>query len=191
MQGARVIKKKEIQKLLNQAPSLREQVLVKVGLFCGTRISEALALTFGDFEDGEYVTIRSLKGSRTRTLSIHPQLKNAVSELKKFYLAQGKKVSGDTPIFLSQKTTQNGGQKSLSRQAASELLKRMKQAAKLAGRVSAHSLRKCFVTQMYKLLQFDLVQLAQYTGHRSLDSLRAYIQTATETTKTKWLNWAT
>jgi len=191
MRGARVLKKVEIQRFINQAPSLREQVLVKVGLFCGTRISEALALKFRDFEDGEYITIKSLKGSRTRTLSLHPQLKNAVTDLKKHYASQGKDVSGDTPIFLSQKVKLGGSQKSLSRQAASELLKKMKEAAKLAGRVTAHSLRKCFVTSLYKLLHNDLVELCAYTGHRSLDSLRAYIQTTGKTNKTTLLDWCT
>ena len=191
MRGARLLKKQEIQKFINQAPSLREQVLVKVGLFCGTRISEALGLKFKDFEDGEYITIKSLKGSRTRTLSLHPQLKNAIADLKKFYIDQGKDVSGDTPVFLSQKVKPGGAQKSLSRQAASELLKKMREAAKLAGRVTAHSLRKCFVTSLYSLLNNDLVALCAYTGHRSLDSLRAYIATTGKTDQTIKLSWFT
>jgi integrase len=179
----------EIKPLLSQAPDQRARTLVLAGLYLGTRISESLALNFGDFADGEFVTIRSLKGSRTRTLSLNPHLRSEIHELRKDYEGQGITVTEQTPLFLSQKMADDGGQKAISRQHAAFTIQKMKQAAGLAGRVTGHSFRKNFVTELYRLLDHNLVELAQYTGHRSLDALRAYIATTGRTDQTKQLDW--
>ena len=56
MKGARTLEKAEVHAILDAARNPRDRALALIGLFCGTRISEALALTFGAFQ-GETVKI--------------------------------------------------------------------------------------------------------------------------------------
>jgi integrase len=188
MKGAKVISKGEINKLLAAARDARERVLVICGLYLGTRVSETAALTFGDFS-GEYIRIRSVKNSNDRQLAIPEELRREVDHLRSYYIERGCIVEEDTPLFLSQKKDQAGHCRPLARESVCRILKNMRDRAGLDERVSHHSFRKCFSTKLHELCGHNLPQLAVYTGHKSIDSLRAYIETTQETNLTQRLRW--
>jgi len=187
MKGAKVLSTQEIQTLL-QVESQRDRMLILVGLYFGTRISETVQLVFGDFT-GESVRIKSVKRSNDRQLMIPDQFKAELDKLKLFYLAKGCPVSDGTPLFLSQKKYPDGNCRPITPEHASLILKRLRTKYNLDNRVSAHSFRKNFTTRIHELCKHNLAQTAIYTGHKSLDSLSAYIKTTEETNLTKQLNW--
>lgn len=187
MKGCRVLDKKEIQALLNACPDQKTRTLLMVGLYLGTRISESIQLTFGDFR-GQTVKIRSLKNSADRELVIPSALKTEIEMLRQEYVDKGKEVRGSTPLFLSQK----GGH--ITRQQASSMIKKVREKAQIQdadvpGKVAAHSLRKNFVTKIHELCNNNLPQVAIYSGHKNLNSLQAYIETTQKTDLTEELSW--
>ena len=187
MQGARLITQDEIKTML-QEENQRDRMLVLVGLYFGTRISETVALTFGDFR-GRYVRIRSVKKSNDRVLQIPDEFRQELERLRGYYLVKGCPVQDQTPLFLSQKRDELGQCKPVAKEHASYIIKRMRDKYGLDERISAHSFRKSFTTAVYKLTKNDLLATAVYTGHKSIDSLKHYIETTTETNLTRELNW--
>ena len=187
MQGARLITQDEIRTML-QEENQRDRMLIIVGLYFGTRISETVALTFGDFK-GKYVKIRSVKKSNDRVLQIPDEFRQELERLRGYYLLKGCPVQDQTPLFLSQKRDELGQCKPIAKQHACLTIRRMREKYGLDERISAHSFRKSFTTKIHKLTNNNLVQTAIYTGHKSIDSLKHYIETTQETSLTKQLNW--
>ena len=187
MRGAKVLTQEELTTLLSTSDQ-RLKVLMLTGLYFGTRVSEALRLKFGDFE-GDVVRIKSLKGSNDRLLVIPPEFHTEVEKLKQWYVEKGCPVDDTTPLFLSQKKDKHGNCKPISTEHACYLIHRLRDKLKLDKRITAHSFRKCFTTRIFELTRYNLAQTAVYTGHKSLNSLQAYIETTQETTLTQELGW--
>ena len=169
MQGARLITKNEIKTLL-QTENQRDKMLVLVGLYFGTRISETVKLTFGDF-NGKHVKIKSVKKSNDRTLEIPAEFKIELDKLKDYYISIDCPITDDTPLFLSREKDKQGNCKPISKEHACAIIKRLRERYGLDERVSAHSFRKNFTTKIHELTQNNLVQTFIYTGHKSVDSL--------------------
>ena len=182
MKGARVLDKAEVHAIFDAARNPRDRALALIGLFCGTRISEALSLTFGAF-DGDTVKIKSLKKSADRFLAVPAELHAELSALRAWYEAKGWTVTDATPLFLSQK----GG--AITRQQASHIIKNIVEAIGLKGNVSTHSFRKTFATKIYAMTGNHLFETMKYTGHKSANSLAAYIATTEKTDLTMRLDW--
>lgn len=182
MKGARILEKSEVHAILDAARNPRDRALALVGCYLGTRISEALALRFGDF-DGQVVKIRSLKKSNDRFLAVPAELHAELAALREYYQGKGWIVTDATPLFLSQK----GG--AITRQQASHIIKGIVEAIGLQGHVSAHSFRKTFATKIYEMTGNHLFQTMRYTGHKSANSLAAYIATTEKTDLTTRLGW--
>lgn len=187
MQGARLVTKGEIKNLL-QAENQRDRMLVLVGLYFGTRISETIKLTFGDFE-GQYVRIRSVKGSNDRNLVIPEEFRTELKRLRQHYISHNCPINSSTPLFLSQKRDKEGNCKPINKEHACHIVQRLRKRYGLDERVTAHSFRKCFTTKIHELCGNNLPQTAIYTGHKSIDSLRAYIETTEDTNLTQQLGW--
>lgn len=187
MKGAKVLSTQEIKALL-QVESQRDRMLVLVGLYFGTRISETVQLTFGDFK-GESVHIKSVKRSNDRNLIVPDEFRAELDKLKVHYLAKDCPISDSTPLFLSQKKDKQGLCRPISREHACLIIKRLRDKYGLDERVSAHSFRKNFTTKIHELCGNNLPQTAVYTGHKSIDSLQAYIESTQETNLTQQLGW--
>jgi len=186
MKGAKVLSSGEIEELL-KAESQRDRMLVLVGLYFGTRISETVQLTFGDFR-GQTVRIKSVKRSNNRVLIIPAEFRAELKKLRMFYIARGYSIDNDTPLFISQKKNDDKF-KPITREHACLIIKRLRDSYGLDHRVSAHSFRKNFTTKIFQLCNNNLLQTAIYTGHKSIDSLQAYIDSGDETNLTLQLNW--
>ena len=179
MAGCRMITEAEAARVIALAdPPMK--LFVLVGLTYGTRISEALSMTFGDI-DSEWVRIKGLKGGKTQNYPVTEQVAEACKGLRLEY--EG--VDASTPLFLGR----NSKTKSMTRQNLSQRLKKLFSLAGLDGKVNSHSLRKAFVTAIYRKTGKDLAQTRVYSRHTSLTSLQYYIETSSDTGLVKDLSW--
>lgn len=183
MKGCRVLEEEEIRLVLREL-GVRDRTLFLTCLTFGTRISEALALTFGDVA-GATLYIKSSKGSETQGFPIPFSYKNAIEELQNFYQTKGIKVKPETPMFLSQK----GRNRSITRQLASNVIKKVVQKMNLDGKINTHSFRKSFVTKIYEMTGYNIAETKAYSRHKSLVNLEYYIKTTETTDLVEQLNW--
>jgi integrase/recombinase XerD len=183
MKGCRVLSKEEITRLLDAAKDQRERMLVLTGLYFGTRLSESLALKFGDFRNTDYVRIKRNKKSDFSYLLIPQEYRSELEIIELEYKANGIDVTDETPLFISRQWRQ------LSRQQATKIIKDLKDRAGLRGKVAAHSLRKNFVTAIYELTNYDVVETVKYSGHKNLGNLLYYVATTNQQNLTKNLGW--
>lgn len=183
MKGCRILEEDEIRTILREL-GVRDRTLFLTCLTFGTRISEALALTFGDVE-GKNLYLRSSKGSETQCFPIPFSYKIAVEELENFYKAKGIKVQSETPLFLSQK----GRNKSVTRQLASTVVLGVVRKLGIDGKINSHSFRKSFVSKIYEMTNFNIAETKKYSRHKSLVNLEYYLKTTENTDLVNELNW--
>lgn len=172
MKGARPLTESEINEIL-VAANPRDRVMVLTCLYFGTRISEALALTFASVE-GKTLHLKSAKNSNNQGFPIPDGYKVAVKALKAWYREHGIEPKQHTKMFLSVHVKPHTV---MSRQNAGQVLKTLIEKIGAEGRVSTHSLRKAFVTRIYEKTGFNIVQTQHYSRHKSLSNLQFYIQT--------------
>ena len=183
MKGCRILTDNEIKMVLNELQT-RDRTLFLTCLTFGTRISEALNLTFGDVS-GNTLYIKSIKGSENQGFPIPDVYRNAIEELKELYLKKGIKVTEKLPLFISQK----GRNKSITRQLASHIIRKVSSKLNLNARVNTHSFRKTFVNRIYELTGYNIVETKAYSRHKSLMSLEYYIKTNEKNDLVNDLNW--
>lgn len=183
MRGCRVLNTDEIDKLKASLP-IRDRVFMMTGLYFGLRVSESLALTFGDVA-GQYLQVRSAKGSNNTTFPIPPEYATEVESLRHDYnKRRGINPTANTPLFLAEKHMHV-----ISRQAASQILRAACKTLGIDGKVNTHSYRKTMVTRVYELTGKDIVQVMVYSRHKNLGSLDSYIQTTADTGLVSKLKW--
>jgi len=183
MKGCRVLSDGEIRLVLHEL-GVRDRVLFLTCLTFGTRISEALALTFGDVA-GDTLYIRSSKGSETQGFPVPDDYRKAVKELRYWYIEKGIDVVENLPLFVSQK----GRSKSITRQLASTVIKNVSRKLNLDGKVNTHSFRKSFVSKIYELTGFNIAETKLYSRHKSLVNLEYYLKTTESTDLVEQLSW--
>ena len=181
MSGCRRLTDKEVERVLSRVDG-KMKVLVLVGLTYGTRISESLAMTVGNFK-GEFVTIQGKKKGLKQTYPIPQTVKDSVNALVKIYRGSGINVTDDTPLFCGI------GDACMSRQNASQQLRKIFKDASLDGKVNTHSLRKSFVTKIYEATGKDIIRTRLFSRHSSINSLIHYIETCEDTGLINDLGW--
>ncbi len=184
MKGCKVLADEEIKVILDDL-KIRDRLLFLTCLTFGTRISEALALTMGDVS-GNYLYIRSKKGSDNQSFPIPKSYKTLVNKLMQDYERRGFQVSNNTPLFLSQK----GYNKAITRQLASFTIKKVVKKHNLDGKINTHSFRKSFVNKIYELTGYNIVETLLYSRHKSLVNLESYIKTSQQPLLVEQLSWA-
>lgn len=182
MIGCKVLSKYEIKRIIENMELAKNKLLVLVSINFGTRISETLSLNFGDLS-GEYVTIKSSKGSNTQSFPITKTLKEAVEANRQEYISNGWTVNPDTALFLNRSGVR------MTRQAASKIIRAAAKKANIDGKVNSHSFRKSFITRIYEMTNFNIVETKQYSRHKNLSNLDYYIQTTNNTNLVKELDW--
>lgn len=183
MKGCRVLTDDEIKTVLNEL-QIRDRTLFLTCLTFGTRISEALVLTFGDVS-GNTLYLKSKKGSDNQSFPVPAAYKRSVEELRKWYQEKGLMVDGKSPLFISQK----GNKQSFTRQLASHVIKNVSRRLNLDGKVNTHSFRKSFVTKIYEMTGFNIAETKAYSRHKSLVNLEYYIKTTENTDLVQRLDW--
>jgi len=186
MNGCRPVTPEEIKRLKKKLKT-RNRLLILTGLYFGTRISEALAITFGDVS-GKWFNLKSEKGSSNKTYPIPDAYREMVERWRKELEAKGVRVTDKTPLFLSS-FDQYATIKPISRQQASQLIRRACMRLGIDGKVNTHSFRKSFVIKIYNMLDHDVRKTQDYSRHKNLTSLQYYLESAQDLDLVNELGW--
>jgi site-specific recombinase XerD len=149
-------------------PSPRNRAIALLPLLGGLRVSEIAALDVDDVRlsarKGELHVVG--KGEKTRTIPVHPKLREALSE---WPAERGSCTgAGTTPaLFVS-----NRGQR-ISTDTIADVLAGITSAAGLDDHVTVHVARHTFGTELTRSA-VDLVTVAELMGHASLETTRLY-----------------
>ena len=158
--------------LLEAAPSARYRTLWAVQRYTAARISEALALTWGDVI-GQQVTFRraTTKTRSTRQVPQGPALQQALADYRQAWAAEhGHQPAPGEALFPAAGSTTSPQ----TRQAADLALRTTCRRLGIEG-VSPHSFRRTAAQDAVgRGLPLHVVQ--QLTGHKSLGSLGEYLQ---------------
>ena len=160
-----VARKKDIEKLLAQSPSIRDKATILLMFESGIRRRETSNLNWGDLDfsprDVLRVRIRSGKGDKDRITFTSQRAKKALLEYRET-VPHGK---GD-PVLVSCRGDR------LGIQGIDRIYKKL---GKLAGvKVTSHAVRRGFAVEHRKMGGWDLQKLM---GHASIETTRLYVQT--------------
>jgi len=159
---AKILTSQEIVDLFAAMDSPRDRALFGIMLYCGCRVSEAVALGVADVQNG-HVTFRkaSTKGKvATRQIEIHPNL---------VAMLAAHDNGGKAALFPGRH-----GRGRLTRAAADSILGAACDRAGIEG-VSTHSFRRTALTKMSNA-NIPLRVIQEISGHQSLASLQRYLE---------------
>ena len=148
-------------------PSARDRALALLPLYAGTRIAEITALDVADVRlsarKGELHLVG--KGEKSRTVPVHPKLREALSA----WLAErpARRGAESAALFIS------GRGARLTTDAIADVIDAITRAAGLDDHVTSHVLRHTFGTELTRS-GVDLVTVAELMGHASLETTRLY-----------------
>lgn len=166
---------------LRGAGKLHESALVAVASGFGLRISDALALRWGDLLDErgnlrQSVNLRERKTGKSRTAHVLPFVVEALDALH----AVSAPGTVDALVFPGP-----DGVRPLHRQSAWNLVRRTGEEMGLALHLSPHSLRKAFCDHVYEQTR-DPAMTARITGHSNPAQLLRYINRVPEAEEAVW-----
>ena len=168
---AKVLTNEEISELFSAMDSARDRALFGIMLYCGLRVSEAIALRSADVK-GDVVVLpaKVTKGKlATRQIDIHPKLAALLAAYDN---------GGGEYLFPGRH-----GRGRLARSSADWLLDQALAYAGLDGLgISTHSFRRTALTNMSNA-GVPLRVIQEISGHRSLASLQRYLEVGPEQKK--------
>ena len=154
---------------VNQLPdtpmNTRLKAVLSLLIFQGLRQIEIVRLDVKDLDLASGTAFIHGKGRDDKELiNLHPTTVNAV----KSYLKKNK--IGDGALFVS--TSNNSRNKRLSTRALREMIRGLFMQTGIEKNV--HGLRHYFVTRLVREYRGDLLEVARYTRHKSLEMLQIY-----------------
>ena len=171
--GERILPEIEIQRILDTANSLRDQVMLRVFYATGARVSELANVFWGAVVERGHINGRPSgqitllgKGNKTRTLRLSPDTWAALQELRAQAIKSGH-ADRHHPVFRSRKKGP------LSRQQIWRIVRKTATAAGLSQDVSPHWLRHAHAS--HALDNGAPTHLVQNSlGHKSLTTTSKY-----------------
>ena len=162
-----VLTPEDVEQLLNFKPNslieIRDLAIVELIYSSGLRVSEAVNINIGDFEE-DMTFLRVLgKGSKTRLVPIG---RFAISAINNWLIERDKIVSRSDALFLNSKGTR------LTVRSVQLRLKKMALKQGLPP-IHPHMLRHSFATHMLES-SGDLRTIQQLLGHSSLSTTQIY-----------------
>ena len=162
----------ELKKFLNAVENadfkkntLRNKLIIKIIIFTGIRVSEAINIKMGDIseENDLYIIRIRAKGNKYRVVMIKKELiVNLLQNVSINYMSK------DTLLFVNKKGTP------LTQSYVSRIVEQLLFRAGIRKQKNgAHMLRHTFATLLYKK-QKDLVLVQEALGHASLNTSRIY-----------------
>ena len=169
-----VLSAEEVQHLLASPPKdivlgLRDRAILTLLYGTGIRASECATLTEEDVDLGMNTIRVTGKGGHQRTIPLNPK----VAESLKAY----RQVRQDVPRRGAFFRSRSG--KALSRGAIYERVRTHSRRARIAKRVSPHTLRHTFATHLVRA-DVGLVTIRDLLGHRSITSTQIYLHVTAE-----------
>jgi site-specific recombinase XerD len=148
-------------------PSSRDRAIALLPLYAGTRIAEISALDVTDVRlsarKGELHLVG--KGEKSRTVPVHPQLREALAAW--FAERPARPGAWSAALFTSGRGTR------MTTDALADVITAITTAAGLADHVTSHVLRHTFGTELTRN-GVDIVTVAELMGHASLETTRLY-----------------
>jgi integrase/recombinase XerD len=167
----------EAERLLTMASSLRDQVMLSLGYGCGLRAGEIVRLKDGDIDSAQMIIrVVQSKGDKDRHVMLPPDL---LVSLRQWWKVRPTRFDTGVPVgqrwlFPGRRQGQHLTYRQLSR-----LFHQSKAAAGITKRVSLHSLRHSFATDLlekgidirYIQALLGMATYCQRTAYRSSDHL--------------------
>jgi integrase/recombinase XerD len=176
-----VLTRGEIDRLLAQPrgtepAALRDRALLELMYACGLRASEAIGLELTDVDLEERVLRARGKGSKERVVPIGQAAVRAL----RMYLERGRpglvKGASESRLFVNFR----GG--ALTRQGLYKIVRRHAATAKLADRMSPHTLRHTFATHLLAG-GCDLRSVQEMLGHADVSTTQLYTHLSSQRLK--------
>lgn len=145
----------------------RNRLLVALLVQLGLRLSELLNLKFSDFENGWIRLLR--KGGKEQRLPLSESLQSLISLYKSERLAQSSEC-----VFEGRSAGQ-----SMTPRTAQLLIKKLCQKAQITKKISPHSLRHTFASQL-AAKGANLSALQEILGHQRLATTEKYLHVTPE-----------
>jgi len=171
-----VLSRKEMDDLIESAPTIRDRALLELLCWTGMRLGEALALTVDDLDDrgrnGRFVLIRhssrggGAKGDSAREVPVRPSLYNALRSLT---LHRPNDAYTDR-LFITNRRRPNGEYAPLQKRSAENMVDVAAERAGITKRTYPHLLRHSFATDWMRVKN-DPVTLQRILGHSDLSMI--------------------
>jgi integrase/recombinase XerD len=166
----------EAGQLLTMAGSLRDQVMLSLGYGCGLRAGEIVRLKDGDIDSAQMIIrIVQSKGDKDRHVMLPPEL---LVSLRQWWKLRPTRFDAGVPagerwLFPGRRQGQHLTYRQLSR-----LFHESAAAAGITKRVSLHSLRHSFATDLLDR-GINIRYIQTLLGHAKLETTARYMRVAT------------
>ena len=166
----------EAERLLATTGSLRDLVMLSLGYGCGLRAGEIVRLRAGDIDSAQkIIRIVQSKGRKDRHVMLPPEL---LLSLRQWWTVRPTRYDADVPVrerwlFPGHRRGQHLTTRHLSR-----IFHESAAAAGITKRVSLHSLRHSFATELLEK-GTDIRYIQALLGHSKLDTTSRYTRVAT------------
>ena len=166
----------EAERLLDMAGSLRDHVMLSLGYGCGLRAGEIVRLRAGEIDSAQMIIrIIQSKGRKDRHVMLPPEL---LASLREWWKVRPTRYDADVPVrerwlFPGRRKGEHLTYRQLSR-----LFHEAVAAAGITKRVSLHSLRHSFATDLLEK-GINIRYIQALLGHSKLDTTSRYTRVAT------------
>ena len=170
-----ILSPNEAELLLAKAGSLRDGVMLSLGYGCGLRAGEIVRLKDGDIDSAQMIIrIVQSKGRKDRHVMLPPEL---LVLLRQWWKVRPKRFDAGVPVgerwlFPGRRQGQHLTTRQLSR-----LFHEAAATAGITKRVSLHSLRHSFATELLEA-GTDIRYIQAVLGHSKLDTTSRYTRVA-------------
>jgi len=169
-----ILSREEVARLIQSAGNLKYQAALSVAYGAGLRVSEVIALKVGDVDSQRMVLrVEQGKGHKDRYAMLPPVLLERLRAWWRYAHAQGKMLNGGW-LFPGQNPIDPLTARQLNRAVHAAAV-----AARIDKRVSMHTLRHCFATDLLEQ-QVDIRVIQVLLGHKKLETTALYAQVATD-----------
>jgi site-specific recombinase XerD len=166
----------EAKRLLDMAYSLRDLVMLSLGYGCGLRAGEIVRLRAGDIDSAQMIIrIVQSKGRKDRHVMLPEEL---LVSLRQWWTVRPTRFDADVPV--RERWLFPGGRQGqhLTTRHLSRIFHETAAAAGITKRVSLHSLRHSFATELLEK-GTDIRYIQALLGHSKLDTTSRYTRVAT------------
>jgi integrase/recombinase XerD len=166
----------EAERLLDMAVSLRDRVMLSLGYGCGLRAGEIVRLKDGDLDSAQMIIrIVQGKGRKDRHVMLPPEL---LLSLREWWKVRPTRFDAGVPVgerwlFPGRRQGQHLTYRQLSR-----IFHESAAAAGITKRISLHSLRHSFATDLLEK-GIEIRYIQALLGHSKLDTTARYTHVAT------------
>src|SRR5262245_33830537 len=166
----------EAERLLTMAGSLRDRVMLSLGYGCGLRAGEIVRLKDGDIDSAQMIIrIVQSKGRKDRHVMLPPEL---LVLLRQWWKVRPTRFDAGVPVGERWLFPGRWQGQHLTYRQLSRLFHESAAAAGITKRVSLHSLRHSFATELLDR-GINIRYIQTLLGHAKLETTARYIRVAT------------